>query len=386
MKKRIAILGATGSIGAQALDVIAQHPHCFEVEVLTAHRNVDLLVQQARQWEPNAVVVADEDLYLTVKQALSRLPIKVFAGAKALAEVVTLPGVDIVLNALVGISGLLPTLAAIKAHKTVALANKETLVVAGSLIQSLMLQNGGRLLPVDSEHSAIFQCLAGEISPVEKIILTASGGPFLHTPAAELSTVSPSQALQHPQWNMGAKVSIDSATMMNKGFEVMEARWLFDVAPAQIEVLVHPQSVVHSLVQFADGSLKAQLGVPDMRLPIAYALSFPERLPLNSARFDFLQNGQLSFFAPDVQKFRCLQFAYDALRMGGVAGCTLNAANEVAVQAFLEQKIAFTRIPALLEQCLAHCETIAQPTLQDFLEVDSKVRREAQESVAASHS
>ncbi|GHT70084.1 1-deoxy-D-xylulose 5-phosphate reductoisomerase [Bacteroidia bacterium] len=379
MKKRIAILGSTGSIGTQALDVIAQHPQEFEVEVLTAHHNLDLLVAQAKQFEPNAVVIACEELYLPLKEALLGLPIKVFAGSKALSEIVMLPGIDVVINALVGIAGLLPTLAAIDAKKTIALANKETLVVAGDLIRQLAINKGISIIPVDSEHSAIFQCLVGESAPVEKIILTASGGPFLHTPAAQLANVSKREALQHPQWNMGAKVSIDSATMMNKGFEVIEARWLFDVRPAQIEVAVHPQSVVHSLVQFADGSLKAQLGTPDMRIPISYALSFPKRLKLNTLRYNFTQNNTLTFLPPDVQKFPCLQLAYDALTAGGVACCALNAANEIAVQAFLDEKITFTQIFSIAEQCLLHCPSIAHPTLDDYLATDAAVRIQARQ-------
>jgi 1-deoxy-D-xylulose-5-phosphate reductoisomerase len=376
--KRIAILGSTGSVGVQTLDVVKQHPQEFEVEILTANRNIDLLVAQARQFLPNAVVVADESLYVPLKDALKSLPIKVFAGSKALAEIVTMPSIDIVVNALVGIVGLPPTLAAIDSQKNIALANKESLVVAGELIKRLCLQKNVSIIPIDSEHSAIFQCLAGEIAPIEKIILTASGGPFLDTPIEQLTYVSKNEALRHPQWTMGNKITIDSATMMNKGFEVIEARWLFDLAPQQIEVVVHPQSVVHSLVQFADGSLKAQMGVCDMKIPSAYALSQPNRLKLNTLRYDFLQNPTLTFFAPDLQKFPCLQLAYDAMRAGGVACCALNAANEAAVQAFLEERISFVQIARIVAKCLESHIHIANPTLDNYWATDSEVRVQAE--------
>ncbi|MDR3366086.1 MAG: 1-deoxy-D-xylulose-5-phosphate reductoisomerase [Prevotellaceae bacterium] len=374
MKKRIAILGSTGSIGTQALDVIAQHPDRYEVETLTAHRNVQLLAQQAVRFQPNAVVVADSSKYGELKALLADYPVKVYAGSEAVGEVVQLPSVDVVISALVGIAGLKPTIGAVKAKKQVALANKETLVVAGDLIRQLVKQSGAAIIPVDSEHSAIFQCLAGECSPIEKIYLTASGGPFLHASAADLECATREQALRHPQWSMGAKVTIDSASMMNKGFEVIEARWLFDLKPEQIEVLVHPQSVVHSMVQLADGSIKAQLGAPDMRIPIAYALSFPERLALNVPRFSFAQTPNLTFQKPDTEKFRCLALAYEALSMGGNAACAVNAANEVAVDAFLQGKIAFRDIARMVEKGLQKNDFIAQPSLEDYLETDRRTR------------
>jgi 1-deoxy-D-xylulose-5-phosphate reductoisomerase len=373
-KKRIAILGSTGSIGTQALDVIAQHPDKYEVETLTAHRNVRLLAQQAIRFQPNAVVIADASKYSELKDLLAEHPIKVYAGSKAIDEVVELPSVDVVISSLVGIAGLTPTIRALKAKKQVALANKETLVVAGDLIRKLVQENDASIIPVDSEHSAIFQCLAGERSPIEKIYLTASGGPFLHATATDMERATKEQALKHPQWSMGAKVTIDSASMMNKGFEVIEARWLFDLKPEQIEVVVHPQSVVHSMVQFADGSIKAQLGVPDMRIPIAYALSFPERLLLNVNRFSFAETLSLTFQKPDTEKFRCLALAYEALKIGGNAACAVNAANEVAVDAFLRDKIGFSDIPKLVERGLQKNDFIAQPTLEDYLETDRRVR------------
>ncbi|MDR0688523.1 MAG: 1-deoxy-D-xylulose-5-phosphate reductoisomerase [Prevotellaceae bacterium] len=374
-KKRIAILGSTGSIGVQALDVIAQHPDKYEVETLTAHRNVSLLAQQAIRFQPNAVAIADDAKYGELKSLLAGHPIKVYAGSKAICEVAQLPGADVVISSLVGIAGLKPTICAVEAKKQVALANKETLVVAGDLISRLAQKSGAAIIPVDSEHSAVFQCLMGECSPVEKIYLTASGGPFLRASADELRCATVEQALKHPRWSMGAKVTIDSASMMNKGFEVIEARWLFDLKPEQVEVLVHPQSVVHSMVQFADGCIKAQLGAPDMRIPIGYALSFPERLRLNVSRFCFAENPTLTFQKPDTEKFRCLALAYEALRMGGNAACAVNAANEVAVDAFLHGKIGFQDIAKLVELGLQKNSFIAQPTLEDYIETDSRVRR-----------
>jgi 1-deoxy-D-xylulose-5-phosphate reductoisomerase len=374
MKKRIAILGSTGSIGTQALDVIAQHPDKYEVEALTAHRNAPLLAQQAIRFQPNAVVIADSAKYGELKALLADHPVKVYAGSKAVCEVVRLPSVDVVISALVGIAGLTPTLSAVEAKKQVALANKEALVVAGDLIRQLAKKNGAPIIPVDSEHSAIFQCLAGECSPIEKIYLTASGGPFLNASAGDLERATREQALRHPQWSMGAKVTIDSATLMNKGFEVIEARWLFDLKPEQIEVLVHPQSVVHSMVQFADGSIKAQLGAPDMRIPIGYALSFPERFRLNVSRFSFAETPSLTFQKPDTEKFRCLALAYEALSAGGNAACALNAANEVAVDAFLQGKTGFRNIAKLVEAGLRKNDFIAQPSLEDYLETDRRVR------------
>ncbi|MDR1021832.1 MAG: 1-deoxy-D-xylulose-5-phosphate reductoisomerase [Prevotellaceae bacterium] len=379
IKKRIAILGSTGSIGTQALDVIAQHPDRYEVETLTAHRNVPLLARQAIRFQPNAVVIADESKYGELKALLADQPIKVYAGSKALCEVVQLPGADVVISSLVGIAGLRPTLCAVEAKKQVALANKETLVVAGDLICRLAQKSGAAIIPVDSEHSAIFQCLAGECSPIEKIYLTASGGPFLYVRVDDLPYVTREQALRHPKWSMGDKVTIDSASMMNKGFEVIEARWLFDLKPSQVEVLVHPQSVVHSMVQFADGSIKAQLGAPDMRIPIGYALSFPERLALSVNRFNFTETSALLFQKPDTEKFRCLALAYEALRMGGNAACAVNAANEVAVNAFLHGKVSFLDIAKLVEASLQKNDFIAQPTLEDYLKTDERIRRITEE-------
>ncbi len=380
-KKRIAILGSTGSIGTQALDVVAQHPNLYEVEVLTAQNNVQLLTEQAKRFQPNAVVIANEAHYATLKENLANEPIKIFAGSKSLDEVVALPSVDVVISSLVGIAGLMPTISAIKAKKIVALANKETLVVAGDLISKLVAESQSMIIPVDSEHSAVFQSIAGECSPIEKVYLTASGGPFLNTPAEQLRSVTKAQALKHPQWSMGAKVTIDSATMMNKGFEVIEARWLFNLKPEQIDVLVHPQSVVHSMVQFADGSIKAQLGVPDMRIPIGYALSFPERTPLNVTRFNFLENPNLTFQKPDTEKFRCLALAYESLKQGGNASCAVNAANEVAVAAFLQEKIGFLDIANVVEKCLAQNSYVAKPTLEDYLATDERVRAIAEEII-----
>ncbi|MDR3188648.1 MAG: 1-deoxy-D-xylulose-5-phosphate reductoisomerase [Prevotellaceae bacterium] len=376
MKKRIAILGSTGSIGTQALDVIAQHPDRYEVETLTAHRNVQLLAQQAIRFQPNAVVITDAAKYGELKALLAGHPIKVYAGSEAVGEVVQLPSVEVVISSLVGVAGLKPTICAVEAKKQVALANKETLVAAGDLIRRLVKRSGAAIIPVDSEHSAIFQCLAGECSPIEKIYLTASGGPFLHASAADMARATKEQALKHPRWSMGAKVTIDSASMMNKGFEVIEARWLFDLKPEQIEVLVHPQSVVHSMVQLADGSIKAQLGTPDMRIPIGYALSFPERLPLSVKRFSFAQTPSLTFQKPDTEKFRCLALAYEALKIGGNAACALNAANEVAVEAFLQGRIGFGDIATLVEAGLRKNDFIAQPTLEDYLETDKRIRAE----------
>lgn len=374
MKKRIAILGSTGSIGTQALDVIGQHPDRYEVEVLTAHRNAPLLAQQAVRFQPNAVAIADSAKYGELKALLADHPVKVYAGSKAVSEVARMPSIDVVVSALVGIAGLAPTISAVEAKKQVALANKEALVVAGDLIRQLAEQSGAPIIPVDSEHSAIFQCLAGECSPIEKIYLTASGGPFLRATAADLDRATKEQALRHPQWSMGAKVTIDSASMMNKGFEVIEARWLFDLKPDQIEVLVHPQSVVHSMVQFADGSIKAQLGAPDMRIPISYALSFPERLPLSVSRFSFAETPSLTFQKPDTEKFRCLALACEALSAGGNAPCAVNAANEVAVAAFLKGKIGFRDIARLVEEGLRKNDFIAKPSLEDYLETDRRVR------------
>lgn len=379
MVKRIAILGSTGSIGTQALEVIDQHPAIFKVEVLTAMNQADLLISQAIQYKPSHVVIGDESKYELVKNALSGLNIVVHAGAKSLEEVVTLNSVDIVLTALVGYAGLLPTVKAIQAGKPIALANKETLVVAGGLIMPLAKKMGVPILPVDSEHSAIFQCLMGEAhNPIEKIILTASGGPFRGFTKDQLANVTRAQALKHPNWTMGAKITIDSASLMNKGLEVIEAAWLFDVEASQIEVVVHPQSIVHSLVQFDDGSIKAQLGLPDMKLPIQFALGYPNRIKSNFPRFDFRQFGSLTFEQADVDTFRNLGFAFKALDQGGNMACILNAANEIAVDAFLKEQIGFLQMSDLLEHCMSHGTFLGQPTLEDYIETDLVTRKMAQ--------
>lgn len=373
--KRVAILGSTGSIGTQTLDVIRQHPDWFTVEVLTAQHNWELLVAQALEFKPNAVVIGNEDHYLKVKEVLSGEPIKVFAGQKAISQVVEMETIDVVLTALVGYSGLIPTVHAIRAGKQIALANKETLVVAGELITALAKEHGVNIYPVDSEHSAIFQCLVGEFhNPIEKIILTASGGPFRGKDTTYLSSVTREQALKHPNWDMGAKITIDSASLMNKGLEVIEAKWLFGLKTDQIEVVVHPQSIVHSLVQFEDGSIKAQLGLPDMRIPIQFALSYPDRLKSNFERFNFANYPQLTFEQPDVKTFRNLQLAYDALAAGGNAPCILNAANEIAVAAFLNRQIGFLEMSDLIEETLNQATFLARPQLEDYIESDRQAR------------
>lgn len=379
MVKRIAILGSTGSIGTQALEVIDQHPSIFKVEVLTAMNQADLLISQAIQYKPSHVVIGDESKYEWVKNALSGFNINVHAGAKSLEEVVTLNSVDIVLTALVGYAGLLPTVKAIQAGKPIALANKETLVVAGGLIMPLAKKMGVPILPVDSEHSAIFQCLMGEShNPIEKIILTASGGPFRGFMKNQLSNVTRAQALKHPNWTMGAKITIDSASLMNKGLEVIEAAWLFDVEASQIEVVVHPQSIVHSLVQFEDGSIKAQLGLPDMKLPIQFALGYPNRIKSDFPRFDFRDYSSLTFEQADVETFRNLGFAFKALDQGGNMACILNAANEIAVGAFLKEEIGFLQMSDLLEHCMEHGTFLVHPTLEDYIETDLLTRKMAQ--------
>ncbi len=373
--KRVAILGSTGSIGTQTLDVIRQHSDWFTVEVLTAQHNWQLLVAQALEFKPNAVVIGNEDHYSKVKEALSGEPIKVFAGQKAIAQVVEMDTIDLVLTALVGYAGLIPTVHAIRAGKQIALANKETLVVAGELITALAKQHGVNIYPVDSEHSAIFQCLVGEFhNPIEKIILTASGGPFRGKDKSFLETVTREQALKHPNWDMGAKITIDSASLMNKGLEVIEAKWLFGLKTEQIEVVVHPQSIVHSLVQFEDGSIKAQLGLPDMRIPIQFALSYPDRLKSNFERFNFANYPQLTFEQPDLKTFRNLQLAFDALAAGGNAPCVLNAANEIAVAAFLNKQVGFLEMSDLIEETLTRSEFIARPQLEDYIDTDRKAR------------
>ena len=371
--KRIAILGSTGSIGTQALDVIAEHPDLFEAYVLTANNSTDKLIAQARKFHPEIVVIANEQHYPTVKEALADLPIKVYTGADALCEVVTDENVDIVLAAMVGFAGLRPTISAIKAHKAIALANKETLVVAGELIVRLARENQVPILPVDSEHSAIFQCLEPR-NPIEKILLTCSGGPFRHFSAEQLQTVTKAQALAHPTWSMGAKITIDSATLMNKGFEVIEAKWLFGVCPEQIEVVVHPQSVIHSMVQFTDGTVKAQLGMPDMRLPIQYAFSFPDRLHSSFERLDFFKLADLTFERPDIQRFPCLQLAFDALHKGGNMPCIVNAANEIVNRAFIEDKISFGHISDIIAQTMDHVAFSTDSELETYLNTDREAR------------
>ena len=378
--KTLALLGATGSIGTQALEVVRQQPDRFRVAVLSAQRQWELLARQAREFRPAAVVIGDDRLYQHLKAALADQPeTEVLAGAAALTEVVTRPEIDIVLTALVGYAGLLPTVAAIRAGKDIALANKETLVVAGELITDLIERHHVRLLPVDSEHSAIFQCLVGEEqNPIEKIILTASGGPFRGRTAQQLEAVTKAQALKHPNWDMGAKITIDSASLMNKGLEVIEAKWLFGLTNEQIDVVVHPQSIVHSLVQFADGSLKAQLGLPDMKLPIQYALGYPQRLANAFPRFSFLDYPTLTFEAPDRAAFPNLELAFGAMRRGGNAPCVLNAANEVAVAAFLRDQVGFRQMSDLVAECLARVSYLAEPLLADLVATDSETRRLAE--------
>ncbi len=377
--KNIAILGSTGSIGTQTLQVIEQHPDLFSPYVLTAGHNADLLIRQARLFQPEFVVIADESKYETVKDALADLPIKVHAGSDAISQVVQLPAIDIVVTAMVGYSGLQPTIAAIKAHKTIALANKETLVVAGQIIEKLAIENHVAILPVDSEHSAIFQCLIGEDpSYVSHLLITASGGPFRQMSIDQLSHVTPQQALHNPNWNMGAKVTIDSASMMNKGFEVMEAKWLFGVNADIIEVLVHPQSVVHSMVEFRDGSVKAQLAIPDMRLPIQLALSYPDRIPLNLPRLDLIKYGSLTFEAPDLKKFRNLALAFQAIKQKGNMPCIVNAANEIMVAAFLKQQVGFLQMSDIIEATMAKATYIANPTYEDLVETNSQARQIAE--------
>lgn len=382
-KKHIAILGSTGSIGTQALEVIAANPDSFDVEVLTAQNNAELLIRQAKQFKPNAVVIVNEDLYPQVKEALVPLDIKVFAGEKSLASIVQMDSIDMVLTALVGYSGLKPTIKAIEAGKNIALANKETLVVAGELITQLAREKGVNIYPVDSEHSAIFQCLVGEFdNPIEKIILTASGGPFRGKKRHELKSVTKAQALKHPNWTMGAKVTIDSASLMNKGLEVIEAKWLFGLKPEQIEVIVHPQSIVHSLVQFQDSSIKAQLGLPDMRLPIQFALGYPERLKADFPRFDFALYPSLTFEPPDTETFRNLALAFQAMATGGNMPCVLNAANEIVVQEFLKDNIGFLQMSEVVEKCLEKVNSVSKPTFEDYVETDRETRQLAGELIA----
>lgn len=384
-KRRLAILGSTGSIGTQALEVVSEHPEHFEVEVLTAQNNADLLIKQAAAYTPNVVVIGNEALYDQVAAALAPLHIKVYAGQAAVASVVQMDSVDIVLTSMVGYAGLLPTIKAIEAGKPIALANKETLVVAGELITRLAAERGVNIYPVDSEHSAIFQCLVGEFhNPIEKIILTASGGPFRGKDRAFLEGVTKAQALKHPNWVMGAKITIDSASLMNKGLEVIEAKWLFGLNPEQIDVVVHPQSIIHSLVQFEDGSIKAQMGLPDMRLPIQFALGYPNRLKSSFERFSFTNYPLLTFEQPDTQTFRNLQLAYDALRQGGNVPCIINAANEIAVAAFLEDKIGFLAMTDVIEKCMSTVPYVAQPSYDDYVQTDAETRRKATEYLTIS--
>lgn len=381
-KKNIAILGSTGSIGTQALEVIASHPDSFQVEVLTAQNNAPLLIEQAIKFNPNAVVIVNEDFYSLVKEALIPLGIKVFAGEKALASVVEMDTIDLVLTALVGYSGLKPTIQAIQSGKNIALANKETLVVAGELITRLAREKGVNIYPVDSEHSAIFQCIVGEFhNKIEKIILTASGGPFRGKKRDELLSVTKTQALKHPNWTMGAKVTIDSATLMNKGLEVIEAKWLFGVKTNQVDVVVHPQSIIHSMVQFEDGSIKAQMGLPDMRLPIQFAMTYPDRLKANFPRFDFAQYPSLTFEKPDTETFRNLALAFEALNKGGNMPCVLNAANEVAVEAFLKDQIGFLEMSEVVERCLVKMDYIGNPSFEDYVHTNTETRAKALEFI-----
>jgi len=382
MKKRIAILGSTGSIGKQALEQIEAQSSFFEIEVLTAQNNADLLIEQAIKFLPNAVVIENESLYKKVNAALTPHAIKVFAGTRSLEQIVEMDSIDMVLVALVGYAGLLPTYNAIQHKKAVALANKETMVVAGEIITRLALANHTPIIPVDSEHSAIFQCLNGEYpNKVEKIILTASGGPFFGMHEEALTSIRVEQALNHPNWKMGNKVTIDSATLMNKGLEVIEAKWLFGISHEQIEVVVHPQSIIHSMVQFEDGSIKAQMGLPNMRLPIMYALSFPHRLKNSLKRLSFSDYSNLSFFTPDRKLFKCLDIAYQAIEIGGSQPCAMNAANEIAVEAFLAEKIQFLRIPNVTEETLTQIKNITHPSMDDFIQVNNEARQIAHQII-----
>ena len=380
--KKIAILGSTGSIGTQALEVIAMHSDEFSVEVLTAQNNADLLIKQAKSFQPNFVIIGDESKYSQVNDALKNLPIKVFAGRQSIVDIVEADEINIVLTALVGYAGLEPTINAIKHKKNIALANKETLVVAGGLITQLAAENDVFIAPVDSEHSAIFQCLTGEfMNQIEKIYLTASGGPFRGMNLNDLKSVKKEQALNHPNWNMGSKITIDSATLMNKGLEMIEARWLFNLKPSQIEVVVHPQSIIHSIVQFEDGSMKAQMGLPDMKIPIQYALSYPKRLKSSFPRFSFIDYPSLTFEKADTKTFRNLALAETAMHRGGNSPCILNAANEIAVDAFLKEHISFLQIPDVIEECLERVKFNNNPALKDYIETDESTRILAKELI-----
>lgn len=382
MKRRVAILGSTGSIGTQALDVISQHPDLFEVELLTANNSKDLLIEQAIKYNANTVVIGNPDLYKEVSEALNPHMIKVFAGNDSIADILEFStNIDIVVASMVGFSGLKPTLAAIRSGKTIALANKETLVAAGEIVTAQSREHHSFIIPVDSEHSAIFQSLQGERAEIEKILLTASGGPFLDASIEEMAAATKEIALKHPRWNMGAKVTIDSASMMNKGLEMIEARWLFDVDPARIQMVIHPQSIIHSMVQFTDGSIIGQLGVPDMRIPIQYALSYPYRIPLNVDRLDIFKVANFTFREPDVEKFPCIRIAYESIARGGNTPCIMNAANEVAVAAFLRDKIKFTDIPSIIEKTIEKCSFAAKPTIEEIFESDKEGRIFAKEFV-----
>ena len=375
MKKRIAILGSTGSIGTQTLEVISQNPDHFEVEVLTANNNIELLIAQAKQFQPNVVVITNNCHYDLLKEALKEEHIKIYTGKEALEQVVQMDTIDLVVTAMVGYAGLIPTCNAIKAGKHIALANKETMVVAGEIINQLAIEHKVNIYPVDSEHSAIFQCLVGEFNnEIEKIYLTASGGPFRGFSPEQLAQVTKAHALKHPNWNMGANITIDSATMMNKGFEVIEAKWLFGLKTGQIDVIVHPQSIVHSIVQFRDGSMKAQMGLPDMKLPIQYALSFPQRLASEFKRFSFLDYPKLTFEQPNTKIFRNLALAFEALNQGGNMPCILNAANEVVVQAFLSDRISFLQMPQIIEEAMGRATFIKNPILEDYIQTDKEIR------------
>jgi 1-deoxy-D-xylulose-5-phosphate reductoisomerase len=375
LRKEIVILGSTGSIGTQALEVIEANPDLFNITAITAGNNVDLLIEQTRKFLPDIAVIANEDLYLKLKDAVSDLPVKVYAGADAIAQVAEADNVDIVLTAMVGYAGLKPTIHAVKAGKRIALANKETLVVAGELINDLCHRHGASIIPVDSEHSAIFQCLAGEgDNAIEKVIITASGGPFRTYNWKELETVTPAMALKHPNWDMGAKITIDSASMMNKGFEVIEAKWLFGLQPEQIDVVVHPQSIIHSMVQFCDGSIKAQLGLPDMKLPIQYAFCYPDRVHTDFPRMNFSLYPQLTFETPDTERFRNLAFAYEAMYKGGNMPCIINAANEIVVDAFLKGGCGFLEMSDIIEKVMAKATFILKPEYEDYVRTDSEVR------------
>lgn len=382
MKRRVAILGSTGSIGTQALDVISQHPDLFEVELLTANNSKELLIQQAIKFNANTVVIGNKDLYREVSDALAPHMIKVFAGNDSIAEILEFStNIDIVVASMVGFSGLKPTLAAIRSGKTIALANKETLVAAGEIVTAQAKKHNSFIVPVDSEHSAIFQSLQGERAEIEKILLTASGGPFLDASVEQMAAATKEIALKHPRWNMGAKVTIDSASMMNKGLEMIEARWLFDVEPSKIQMVIHPQSIIHSMVQFTDGSIIGQLGVPDMRIPIQYALSYPYRIPLNVERLDLFKVASLTFREPDMEKFPCIRIAYDSIKAGGNIPCIMNAANEIAVAAFLRDRIRFTEIPSVIEKTIGKCNFVAKPDIDDIFESDRQGRIFAEQFV-----